>query len=197
MMKKILLPVICLVFCQFANAQKSLLSLDEQNKYIYYQVVELAGVSADTLGTRAADFVKESFPKLKPSQSGDTSIWVKDKFLTYSSIAFAKHEIGEISYELNIQCKNGKHRFWLTDFLFTPYKKNRYGVFVPENGIEIPLEKCGQKLDKGELQGVLDQTGAFCQQLGDKLKYYMAHEHHVQKPVPKTGQVKKVVTDKW
>ncbi|MDB5141891.1 MAG: hypothetical protein JWQ66_604 [Mucilaginibacter sp.] len=175
-----------------ANAQKSLLSLDEHNKYIYYQVVDLPGISADSLYKNAEYFIKSVYPKTKSIQSNN-SINIKDKFLTYTS--FVKHENGEMAYTLNIECKDAKYRYWLTDFVFTPYERNRYGVYVPINGIEIPLESAESKVIKKDLDGYFDQTGAFCKQLGEKLKKYMAEGHTTKKPDQQP--VKKIVTDKW
>jgi hypothetical protein len=190
-MKRIALLVIGLMIAGMANAQKSLLSLDEHNKYIYYQVVDLPGISTDSLYKNAVYFIKSSYPKTK-STEGSNSISIKDKFLTYTS--FVKHENGEMSYTLNIECKDGKYRYWLTDFDFTPYERNRYGVYVPINGIEIPLETAESKVVKKDLDGYLEQTGAFCKQLGEKLKKVMAEGHTTKK----TDQpLKKIVTDKW
>jgi hypothetical protein len=189
-MKISLLFFICLIITGMANAQKSLLSLDEHNKYIFYQVVELPGISADSLNKNAGYFIKSIYPKLKRVKNQNS---IKDKFLTYTSLV--KHENGEMDYTLNIECKDGKYRYWLTDFVFTPYEKNRYGVFVPVNGIDIPLETAESKITKKDLDGYFEQTGAFCKQLGEKLKKYM-----VEGNVPKKADqppVKKVVTDKW
>jgi hypothetical protein len=195
-MKRFFLPAICLLLMQAAYAQKSLLAIDEHNKYIYYQVVDQPGASADSLDKKALGFIKESVPKGSLKIDGDTSITLKDKLVAYSVLAFAKHESGEIKFTLTIECKNAKYRYWLTDFTFTPYEKNRYGVFVPANGIEIPLEKSSSHVDKKEQEGYLDQTGAFCKQLGDQLKAYMLINQPVTKK-PAQQPVKKVVTDKW
>jgi len=181
---------------QATYAQKSLLAIDEHNKYIYYQVVDQPGASADSLDKKALGFIKESVPKGSLKIDGDTGIILKDKLVAYSVLAFAKHESGEIKFTLTIECKNSKYRYWLTDFTFTPYEKNRYGVFVPANGIEIPLEKSSSHVDKKEQEGYLDQTGAFCKQLGDQLKAYMLINQPVTKK-PAQQPVKKVVTDKW
>ena len=195
-MKRFLLPVICLLLIHTANAQKSLLALDEHNKYIYYQVVDQPGATADSLDKKAIGFIKENYTKGELKAAGDTSIIVKDKFLTYSVLAFAKHESGEIKFTLTIECKNAKYRYWLTDFVFTPYVKNRYGVFAPENSSEIPIEKASSRIDKKELDGYFDQTGAFCKQLGDQLKSYLLQDHPTTAK-PAQQPVKKVVTDKW
>jgi hypothetical protein len=191
-MKKIAVLVISLLIAGMANAQKSLLSIDEHNKYIYYQVVDLSGISADSLYKNAVYFIKSVYPKTKSTQSNN-SINIKDKFLTYTS--FLKHENGEMAYTLNIECKDAKYRYWLTDFVFTPYERNRYGVYVPVNGIEIPLESAESKVVKKDLDGYFDQTGAFCKQLGEKLKKEMTEGHTIKKPDQQP--VKKIVTDKW
>jgi hypothetical protein len=197
-MKNIFLALISVVCIQAASAQKSLLGQNEQNKYIYYQVVERPGVLRDSLGNNAVAFVKENFPKIKSRAGSDTSITIKDNFQTYSVLAFAKHESGEIRFTFAIEYRNFKYRYWLTDFVFVPYERNRYGVYVPVNGIEIPLEKASAKLDKKELEGYLDQTGTYCEQLGARLKAYMLEDHRSNpKPKSQTQPVKKVVTDKW
>ncbi len=164
--------------------------MDEHNKYIYYQVVDMPHTPLDSLKANAAEFVRTEYPKIKTKESeGSTSI--ADKFLTYA--AFVKHETGEIDYNITIECKDHKYRYWLTDFVFTPYQKDRYGNFVPQQGISIPLENVYVKFDKKEATGYLDQTGAFSKKLGEKLKLYMTNA-----PAPKKAEiVKKVVTDKW
>jgi hypothetical protein len=182
-----------------ANAQKSLLALNEHNKYIYYQVVDRPDVTADSLNNKAVAFVKENFPKIKSRTGTDTSISIRDKFETYSALSFARHESGQITYTLTIECKNFKYRFWLTDFVFTPFQRDRYGMFVPINGKDVPLENASNKLDKKELDGYFDQTGLYCEQLGEKLKLYMMQDHSVEKSQQAQSQqpIKKVVTDKW
>ena len=173
-------------------AQKSLLSQDEHNKYIYYQVVDRPGVSADSLQKNVSYFVQDMYPKSKSAQIIPPGASIKDKFLTYTSLV--KHENGEMAYTFTIECKDSKYRYWLTDFAFTPYERNRYGVFVPVNGIRIPLENASSKITKKDLDGYFDQTGAFCKQLGDKLKKYMTEG----RAIPKADKtVKKIVTDKW
>jgi len=181
---------------QTAVAQKSLLALDEHAKYIYYQVASQPGATADSLDKKALAYIKENLPKGRLTRNGDSSAILKDKFMVYSVLAFARHESGEIKFTFTIECKNAKYRYWLTDFVFTPYEKNRYGVFVPVNGIEIPLEKSSSRVDKKELEGYFDQTGAFCKQWGDQLKSYMLLDHPINQK-PSQEPVKKVVTDKW
>ena len=192
-MKRILLIGICLLFTGMVYAQKSQLSLDEHNKYVYYEVVDMPGISADSLHKNSAYFVKSMYPNNKSIKISDPGILIKDKFLTYTS--FVKHESGEMTYTLNIEFKDSKYRYWLTDFSFTPYERNRYGVFVPSSPKNIPLETAASKVDKKEIAAYIEQTGAFCKQLGEKLKEYMAENHAAAKKPDQ--QPAKIVTDKW
>jgi len=194
-MKSIFLFFIGILLFNTAFAQKALLAQDESNKYIYYWVVDQPGAAKDSLGGKAKNFVKQAFKKSNPALAGDSLLTIKDKFLTYSVLTIARHESGEIDFVLNIECKDNKYRYWFTDFIFKPYQKDRYGVFVPVNGIEIPLEKASAKLDKKELDTYLDQTGAYCKQTGDNLQAFMIQNH--QSSPKNTPPVKKIVTKKW
>ncbi|MBS1530812.1 MAG: DUF4468 domain-containing protein [Bacteroidetes bacterium] len=194
-MKRIFLVLAGILLLYTASAQKSLLAQDENNKYIYYQVVDQPNATKDSLVGKVNSFLHEAFKKSKRIQTGDSLFTVKDKFLTYSAFTFAKHESGEVDFVLNIECKDNKYRYWLTDFVFRPYYKDRYGMFVPENGIEIPLEKASSKLDKKDLEGYLAQTGAYCRQTGDNLKAFMIQNHQFSKA--NTQPARRVVTKKW
>src|SRR3978361_1608497 len=92
-MKRILLIGICLLFNRVVYAQKSQLSLDEHNKYVYYEAVDMPGISADSLHKNSAYFVKSVYSNNKSIKIGDPGILIKDKFLTYSS--FVKHQTVE------------------------------------------------------------------------------------------------------
>lgn len=192
-MKKILHIAALLLLTHLAYGQQVKLALDEHNKYVYYQVVDIPGISADSLYKNGVYFAGEAYPKNKAAQVSNAGIVIKDKFLTYTSIV--KHENGEMRYTLNIEFKDSKYRYWITDLTFTPYQKDRYGVFVPQNGIDIPLEKASSKVDKKDLDGYIDQTNKFCAQLGEKLKKYMTGERQQKKPAEQPA--KKIVTDKW
>jgi hypothetical protein len=193
-MKKALIGLICILIAKATVAQQNLLSFDEHNKYIYYQVVSMPGLSADSLHQRGAYFLKAVYPKTVVKQLSGEALEGDGKFLVYGGISVLKHEKGEITYQVNIEFKDQKYRFWLTNFVFTPYVRDRYGNFVPQQGIDIPLEQVTDKLQKMDATGYLDETGAFCKQFDDKLKNYL-----LKKPEPpkKEEITKKVVTDKW
>ena len=193
-MKKIFIVLMCVLFARSASAQKDLLAFNEQNKYMYYQVVEQSGTIVDTLKDRALYFLKKAYPKNTISK-GETSgnYTGTGKFLIVSGLAVAKHIDGEISYTYYIECKDQKYRYWLTDFVFTPYKVDRYGNSVPQVGIDVPMESGASKLDKKQFENYLDQIGTYGKLFGTTLKQYML------KPaaLPKEEKKKVISTKDW
>jgi hypothetical protein len=194
-MKKILFILICALSTKAALAQKDLLAFNEHNKYIYYQVAELPGLPVDTLQARAVFFLKTAYPKnkIKQGEAGGNFTGT-GTFLVLSGVTLAKHEDGEMLYTFYIECKDQKYRYWLTDFVFTPHKIDRYGNSVPEAGVDIPLESGLSKLDKKLLDGYLDQAGAFSKQFGEKLKQYMVK---ISALPPKEVKKKVITTKDW
>lgn len=191
-MKRNVILLVFIFLAKFSNAQQDLLSFDEHNKYIFYEVVDMPGISADSLHSRGMLFLKKILPGSKLKPTGDAySVNGEGKFITYTSVSVLKHESGEIAYTFNMEFKDQKYRFWLTGFTFTPYERDRYGNFVPKPGIEFPLEKLPSKLEKRQSDNCLNETGSFCKQFGGRLKAYMLN-------VPKKEEnTKKVISEKW
>ena len=193
-MKKILIILMCVAFAKTASAQKDSLSFDEHNKYIYYHVVDQPGSIVDTLQTRALYFLKTAYPGIKVNKSSTpANITGNGIFLVYSSTAIVKTQDGQISYTCNIECKDQKYRYWLTNFVYTPYKTDRYGNSVPEPGSDVALENT-KKLDKKQADNYLNQAGAFSKQFGDKLKQYMLK---ISAAPPKEVKKKVINTKDW
>jgi hypothetical protein len=190
-MKRILILLLLSIYAKITLAQKEL-SFDEHNKYIYYQVVDMPGLTKDTLLSRGLLFLKSTYPKTKVAATAN-QITDKGKFLVYGGASILKHENGEITYLLTIECKDQKYRYWITDFVFTPYQRDRYGNFVPEQGINIPLESASSKLDKKEADLYVQEAGMFCKEVGAQLKLYITEARASKKP----EITKKVVTDNW
>ncbi|MDB4918333.1 MAG: hypothetical protein JWQ54_316 [Mucilaginibacter sp.] len=192
-MKKVLIVITFFLAAKAAIAQKELLPFDENNKYIYYQVVDQANLIADTMYNRALYFLKTAYPKLKVTQNQTNESITGTGKLVVTSTLLLKHEDGEINFNYTIESKEHKYRFWLTDFIFKPYKTDRYGKSVSVDGIEIPLESGAAKLTKKQIDSYLDQTGAYSKQFGDKLKQYMVKTSSLKKEAP----IKKISTKDW
>jgi hypothetical protein len=193
-MKKQLLAFLLALTINLAYAQKPVLSTDENNKYIYYQVKEMPDTPADTLENRALKFISVNFKKISSLNNNNKAhLVIKSFFKVSEGTAVTKHESGEIAYTLTIESKADKYRYWFTDFVFTPYQRDRYNNYVPTPGITIPLEQAAAKLDKKDFNNCLDQSAEFCKSSGDKLVMAMS-------AVPVVKQEKKpekIKTDKW
>jgi hypothetical protein len=194
-MKKISLIAFCLFVSTMAWAQKNMPSLDEHNKYIYYQVVEMPGLTADTLQARALYFLKTSYPANKVEQ-GETSGNIKGtgRFLITNTLAVVKHIYGEVDYDYCIECKDGKYRYWLNGFVYVPHKTDRYGNSVPEQGLDVPMEEWAKKLEKHNQDICFDETATYFKAFGDKLKQAMVK---VSALSHKEAVKKVIVTKDW
>ncbi|MBW4890789.1 DUF4468 domain-containing protein [Mucilaginibacter sp. HMF5004] len=197
-MKKVLFLICCLVACKMAMAQKDSLALDDHGKYIYYKVVTAANNSAGVLYARALTSIKRSADgrrlKLLSEDAKNTSFVCDGNFLVSKVTSLAKHDDGGITCKLNCEVKDGKYRYWFTDFVFTPYMRDRYNSYVPQIGLDIPIEKIEKKYDKKDVDHFMDECAAFAIGKGRLLEGYMQAE-----PVAKKDTVtKKVITiNKW
>jgi hypothetical protein len=191
-MKITIISFVLVLFAKLTFAQQDLLSFDEHNKYIYYQVADAPNIPVDTLHARGLNFVKSSYPKAKLKKtSGQNEISGEAKFPVYEGTGVFRHEAGEMSYQFTIEFKDQKYRYWLTGFIFTPFERDRYGNYVPKQGLDVPLENALSRYQKKDVDNYLNETGTFCKQFGDRLKSFIIN-------APKKEEItKKVVTDKW
>ena len=142
---------------------------------------------------RALYFLKTEYPKVKIKQASD-NLKGSGKFIIYANVLIASHEEAQMAYTFTIECKDQKYRYWLTDFVFTPYQTDRYGMAIPAPGMEVELENGYSKLNKAQLDKYLLQTGSFCKSFGDKLHQYMLT---VSSLAPKEVKRKVISTKDW
>jgi hypothetical protein len=192
-MRTILVALICLLFGSVAYAQKDSLQLDENNRYVYYHVVDKPGLTADTLYNRLKLYVrspsfKSADVKLTPSQ-----ITVTGNFLVYNGSSVMRKESGAVTFELFIETRDQKYRYKVYNFIFTPYIRDRFNNMVPAAGGGLPIEKLQAKYTKKDVINIMAQVGSFSTTTGQKLQLYA-------EKVPSSPQntpVKQVDTKKW
>ncbi|MCO5948156.1 DUF4468 domain-containing protein [Mucilaginibacter flavidus] len=204
-MKKLTAVLVFVLFAGAAFAQKDSLAFDENNKYIYYQVVQQPGTIKDTLFNRAQYFFKKADPAtalslLSMHEEEDSRTKEKSfalmgsgKFLVSKKTLLTSHEDGSVSFTLRIDIRDGKYRYWLTDFVFNPYQRNRYNVYESIPGIYIPLEKPEGKIEKKDLAAYLNGVLTSSLKIGEKLKEYMTKVSAIKKDIG----VKKISTKDW
>jgi hypothetical protein len=193
-MKKIFFSLICLLFTQLASAQKDSLQIDEGNNYIYYRVIDKPSLSADTLYKRGRDFASAFNTTAKPLKGkAENTLNTSGKLIVYSGVSLMRKEGGEISYTINIQTKDQRYRYRISNFIFKPYQRDRFGNMVLTPGVEIPLEKMNTKYGKKETDNYLDQVANFCINTSAKIKQAMDK----QPTLKNTDRVKKISTENW
>lgn len=140
--------------CATCLGQDKPLSNDDRGKLIYYEVVVAKDVARDSLASRAAAFFKKSVKSLKiKSQETDSLIHASGRMIINKTALVLSRPSGEVLYNFYAEIREGKYRFWLTDFNFIPYQRDRYGNFVPSTIIGTPLESKPGKLNAAEWAG--------------------------------------------
>lgn len=191
-MKIVPLLVLLLGFSMLLGAQETAqLPKDETGKYLYYEVVNTA-IPQDTLQIRVQQFIQKQ--KLKPIVlASSKQLVASGKLVIRKSAAMLSHPSGEIAYRFYFETNGGKYRFWLSDFEFFPYQKDRYGNFVPSTTVGIPLETDPKKWNVEQWEDYRLQTSKYATAFAARLKDHLLHK---TVPAPQPPE-KKVITKTW
>ncbi len=193
-MKYILFIVLATFSIRLAAQQKQF-SKDDSGKFIYYQVVDSQTVTKDTLLQRAKAFVNGIYKKtMKQESVSDSSILAKGTAVIDKTILVAGHPSGEVSYQFVCEVRNGKYRFWLTNFAFIPYQRDRYGNFVATTQVGTPLERTPGKLSAGAWKDILNSTYTKIEKFGAEFKKFMAISRVA---VPAKKKPETISTKQW
>lgn len=133
-----------LVFFQTLQAQELLLPRNETGHIVFYEVVEADSFTQEELLDNARQFARKTLgkKKVKAIQTDSvSSLVVKDaNFKVYKKVITQRMD-GIIHYNFTLEAKEGKYRYFFSDFTFQPYERNRYGKFEPVSGKHKPLEE--------------------------------------------------------
>ncbi len=185
------LYIMSLIFlvCTTGFGQSKPLSNDDRGKLIYYEVVVAKDVAKDSLRVRAAAFLEKSDKSLKvKSAETDSLIHATGKMIINKTALVLSRPSGEVLYNFYTETKAGKYRFWLTDFSFIPYQRDRYGNFVPSTTIGTPLENKPGKLNAAEWAGYIKAVTLEANVLASSFKEAMMNKATAT-PVIKTVPV--------
>lgn len=174
-------------------AQQKQFPLDDNGKYIYYEVIDAKTTSKDSLILRADSFLSLYKKSINKESATDTSILAKGKMIIDKTILVAGHPSGAVNYKLTFEARDKKYRFWLSDFEYIPYQRDRYGNYVATTKIATPLEKTPGKLNAGEWKDIVEATYAKAAKLGENFKKALA-TNLTEKPKKK---VETISTKKW
>jgi hypothetical protein len=180
----------------FAQKVPASLAMDERGKYIFYEVVEDPLVSKDSLVNRSRYFF-EVFKKknLKLNSSDQDSLFkAEGKFVINKGGQLLSHPSGEMAFNFVAEIRDGRYRYWLTDFKYVPYKRDRYGNFVPESTIPIPLEKNLGKLNAGQWKDNLAAAANQSHKFGENFKRILGGRY-LKNPVD--SKPKSISKEQW
>jgi hypothetical protein len=161
-------------------SQEKPLSYDERGKLIYYEVVSNKTFNADTLYANAKAFLKRK--KLSSIKADKEQLVAVGKMVISKTTFKVGHPSGEVSYNFVFEIKGEKYRFWLTDFIFIPYMRDRYANFVPSTSVGTPLEKDAGKLNAAEWGSYKSATAMQALAFANEFKAFLF--------VPVKGKVK-------
>ena len=194
-MKSLLASLSILFLSTSSFAQDKPLPFDERGKLIYYEVVESTKTPKDSLISRASAFLNADVKRFKVvSVKGDTLVEATGKMLISKNALGMARPMGAVDYNFYAEVKEGKYRFWLTDFVFTSYLRDRYGNFVPSTAIGTPLEREQSKLRAAEWLSYQKITAREAKTLADQFKQALATKiYTAESPKPKNT----ISTKKW
>jgi hypothetical protein len=194
-MKKLLL-LVSLVTAYLHGFTQSALVLNDESKLMYYKVNNLSSTDTVQLAQQAAALLKKKYPDLKLSelQPGSAGLNGKGKMLVYRKGLFSGQEEGQVTYNLKLEAKPNRYRVILTDFIFTPLKRTRYGTFGPVDGASTTIEKLAKNIKSSTYENYTQQVYTYSAYLNQQLYDYLMHPEN-KKAEPKSAE--KVSTKNW
>jgi hypothetical protein len=164
--------VFLLLFPVLSSAQTAkipaALAKDERERYIYYELVEKSAIPVDSLVSRAGKFL--GFKKLDSIKAQNGALHAAGKMVLNKTAFVLTHPSAEVGYSFTLEYKDDKYRFWLTDFIIIPYKRDRYSNFVPATVKGTPLENNPGKLNAAEWASYVDAVAKQAAFFAEELK---------------------------
>ncbi|MDY0906255.1 DUF4468 domain-containing protein [Pedobacter sp. CFBP9032] len=192
-MKYFFLLVITL-FSIHLFAQQKQFATDENGKFIYYKVVDSQKINKEVIIQRTKGFVSSQKKSIKTVTKTDSSIFAKGTLIIDKTVLVVGHPSGEVNYNLTVEARNGKYRFWLTDFEFIPYQRDRYGNFVATTNVGISLGRKVDKLTASQWKDIQVTAYSKVEKLAESLKTAIATDVLVKVP---TKPIETISTKKW
>ncbi|MCK5469819.1 MAG: DUF4468 domain-containing protein [Cyclobacteriaceae bacterium] len=139
----------------YSLTQDTQFPIDDLGKYTITEVVELHGIDKDKLFLNGEKFMKKvkvlnSKKKYYKIEKDNYTITNKGSFYVYRIGSVKKGIGGAVEYDIDLEIKDGKYRYTITNFIFNEYQRNRYGKYEPVKGKFIPLEMEVSSINKKE-----------------------------------------------
>jgi len=150
--------------------EKTFLPVDESGKYTFMEIGTVKALSKAALSANVKRFFKSNSKSLKVVKEEKDSLFSgKGKMVIQKGIGGVGHPSGQADYTISIALKDGKYRLLMTDFVITPYQRDRYGNFVPL-AVSTPLERTPDQLGKAEWEANMAFIAAESKKIAARLK---------------------------
>ena len=192
---KLPLILILMMLSFGSSAQDKILPMDESGKYTFLEVAELKAVTKTIMAANVRRFFKANHKSLKLNAGEKDTVFLgKGKMIVQKGLGGIGHPSAEVNYNISVALREGKYRLIMTDFMVTPYQRDRYGNFVPVT-VSTALEKSPGKLGRAEWEANMAFVFTESRKIADRLKAMMSNTL----AEPKTEQKKPatVSTTKW
>ena len=118
------------------------LPLDEHGKVVFYEVVDREGTPKEALYAAALGWLGANAPEYQEQRETDGTAYrftATRQFPVYAKGYVSKQLHGTISYQLTLEIKDGRYRYYCNDFVFHYHKIDRTYKMAP-TGQTKPLE---------------------------------------------------------
>ncbi len=132
------------------HAQNADLPKDHTGMITFQEVTEAPGLPHETLYQNAVSFLSQ-VEVVNQKKKENYLVEEEGKATTMGGFLVYNYKSpdGEIRYDISIEVKDNKYRYSITNFIFHPYTRNRYGRFEMEKwkskSLEDPVSKGEEK----------------------------------------------------
>jgi len=167
-MRLLIIPVL-LILAQCTFAQTQVLPVDERGVHTFLEVSDVAKAPKE-ISPIVRKFFKSNSKIIKlRSSKGDTAYYGTGKLVLAKSTSGIGHPSAEVNFNISLELKKGKYRLIFTDYILTPYERDRYANFVPTT-TKYRLEDKPGKLNRMEWENNMKMVVTESSKLSGKLR---------------------------
>jgi len=182
-MKKLILFYLLLLSNFSSNAQEN-----KEYPWDIYSVVETDSVPSATLWLNAYTFVQEQEGCRLVSADSLNNVKATCGFWAYKSKLLKSIE-GRIFFNFLVEIKENKYRYFINDFHFMPYSRDRYSRYKADKSAVQSLSEPNQSRKKA-WKGYQEEAKTSANELAEALKTAM-------KEIPKKAIIEKASQTDW
>jgi hypothetical protein len=180
-MKKIVILFILFPFACSTVAQENI-----DTPWDIYSVVDTDSITTVVLWQNAKSFLQEKEGCTLVSEDSTNSVKATCGFWAYKS-KLLKSIDGRIFFNVLIETKENRYRYFINDFHFMPYSRNRYSRYEANKNETKPLHELNSKQSK-TWKGYQEEAKLFGAELAKELEKSMIFQQSTTKPDEKVQE---------